>query len=259
FSRKKQLKVLPITLCLLALLSSFGFWGAFSISKNSQVNQFQKVFGAVEANDRIATNEQYDRLKSIVDYLAEGRSLQRLDEIVGFSTNEFYIDTSAGSMKTYVNNVSHKLLDSLGIGLDIKKIGENNNGKFFTYYSPENTNYTYAIADYEHFTQISFNDHDNYKMKIGEFDLLYHQKNKTVSFFSQKDSSLVHKVAIGEKLFDLTKYGTEMKIMIQNDLVLDSENKQISVKFIFTELGYQILNDSIQLNQARSFLFLKQK
>ena len=258
-SKKKQLKVLPITLCLLAILSSFGFWGAFSISKNSQVEQFQKVFREVTVHGNIASNDQYERLRSIIDYLADGRSLQRLDEIVGLSTYEICKDTTEGSERTYDYSAPKRLLDSLGIEIDAKELGKNRNGKSFNYYSPVNTNYTYTISNYDYFSQINFNDHDDYKMKIGEFDLLYHQKNKVISFFSQKDSSLIHKVPMREKLLNLTKYGTNMENMIQEDLILESENNRISVKLIFTELGFQIINDSIQLNQARTFLFLKQK
>jgi hypothetical protein len=37
-SKKKLMKVLPISLCILAMITSFGPWGAFSTSKKSQVH-----------------------------------------------------------------------------------------------------------------------------------------------------------------------------------------------------------------------------
>ncbi len=258
-SKKKQLKVLPISLFILALLSSFGFWGAFSISKNSQVKQFQKVFEQVSVNENIASNEHYERLSSIIEYLAEGKSLTRLDDIVQLSTHEICKDTTEGSKRTYGYNAPQQLLDTLGIEIDENDQVRNSNGKSFNYFPSWDKNQTFIIDDYEYFSQIYFNDHDDYKMKIGEFDILYHQKNKVISFFSQKDSSLVHKVPISEKLLNLSKYGTNMDNIPEENLILVSENNQIEVKFIFTELGFQIINDSIQLNQARTFLFLKEK
>jgi hypothetical protein len=257
--RHKKLIVLPVSLCLLALLSSFGFWGAFNISKNSQVKQFQKVMGAVQENENMATNEQYERLKSIIDYLAEGRSLQKLDQIVGVSTQDIYRDTTEGPMGIKGHVSSHKLLDTLGIELDVKELSENNNGKSFNYYPPLHTNHSHAIADYDYFSQISFNDYEKHKMKIGDYDLWYQQKEKALAFFSKRDSSMVLKVPMREKLLNLTKYGTTMENLRQGDLKIVAENSQISVQLIFTELGFQILNDSLQLNQARTFLFLKHK
>ncbi len=258
-SKKRQLKVLPVTLCLLALLSSFGFWGAFNISKNSQVKQFRKVFEQVSTNDNIASSDQYERLRSIISYLADGKSLSRLDDIIHLSTHEICRDTSEGSKRTYRYNAPQRLLDTMGIELEENDLAKNLDGQYFNYYPPWNNNHTYSIADYHYFSQINFNDHDTYKMNIGDFDILYHQKNKAISFFSQKDSSLVHNVPMRDKLLHLSKYGTNMEKVPEEDLILVSENNQIKVTFIFTELGFQIVNDSIQLNQARSFLFLRQK
>ncbi|MBT8315629.1 MAG: DUF4153 domain-containing protein [Maribacter sp.] len=258
-SKKKQLKVLPITLCLLALLSSFGFWGAFSISKNSQVKEFQKVFQEVNVNNNIASNEQINRLKSILNYLAEGKSLHKLDAFVGLNTYEICKDTTEGSQRTYLSNAPQRLLDTLGIELDTIDLVKHRNGKSFNYFAPWDANKTYDIAGYDHFSLINFNDYDDYKMKIGDYNFLYHQKNKAISFFGLTDSSLTLRMPIRQKLLDLTKYGTNMENIPEEKLILIADNNQISIKLIFTELGFQIINDSIQLNQARTYLFLKQK
>ena len=258
-SKKKQLKVLPVTLCLLALLSSFGFWGAFSISKNSQAKEFQKVLQQVSANDNIASNDQYERLSSIIEYLAKGKSLTRLDDIIQLSTREILRDTTEGLKRTYGYNAPQRLLDTMGIEIDKNDLAINLDGKFFNYYPTWNNNHTYSITDYHYFSQINFNDHDNYKMKIGDLDILYHQSNKAISFFSQKDSSLLHNVPMRDMFLNLSKYGANMENVPEENLILVSENDKIGVKFIFTELGFQIINDSIQLNQVRLFLFLKQK
>lgn len=42
FSRKKNIKVIPASLAAIVFLSSFGPWGAFSISENSQINRLEK-------------------------------------------------------------------------------------------------------------------------------------------------------------------------------------------------------------------------
>lgn len=46
-SRTRNIKLIPITLCGLAFVTSFGPWGAFAVSKNSQMN---RLTGLLEAN-----------------------------------------------------------------------------------------------------------------------------------------------------------------------------------------------------------------
>ena len=257
-SKKKQLRVLPISLCILALMSSVGFWGAFNISKNGQVKQFQKVFEQVKINDNIATNDQYDRLRSIIDYLAEGKSLQRLDPIVGLSTYEIYKDNSEGPGRINDYNAPHRLLDSLGIEIAENDLVKNLNGKYYNY-ALWNADTSTNISGYDFFSTLNFNDTDNSKMKIGEYDIRYNKKRKTLSFFTQEAGRLTLEIPLRKKLLYLTKYGPDLNSSTKEEMMLESSNDSIVVKFIFTDLGYQIINDSIQLNQARTFLFLKQK
>ncbi len=42
-SNTKNIKIIPITLCLLCFATSFGPWGAFSVSQRSQMNRLEKI------------------------------------------------------------------------------------------------------------------------------------------------------------------------------------------------------------------------
>lgn len=258
FSKNKQLKVLPITLCVLTLLSSFGFWGAFRVSKNSQVRQFQKVFQEVNVNNGIASNEQYERLRSIIDYLADGKSLPMLDEIVQLSAHEICKDTTEGSRRTYSYNAAQILLDSLGIYIDENELVKSLNGEHYNY-SPWNVETNANITGFDYFSTLNFNDHDNYEKKIGEYNVYYSQNKKMLSFFTQNDSSLILEVPLRKRLLFLTKYGQNLNSAPKNEMKLESINDSIILKLIFSDLDYYIRNDTIELNQARTFLFIKQK
>jgi len=86
-SRAKNIKVIPISLFLIALATSFGPWGAFDVSVNSQLNQFETV---LDRNDRIDENlqvissgdeisfEDRRQLSSIVNYLIRLRGVDEL-------------------------------------------------------------------------------------------------------------------------------------------------------------------------------------
>lgn len=53
FNRTKSLKIIPASLCVLAMAISFGPWGVFHVSEQSQVNRLQRL---LEANHRLVDN-----------------------------------------------------------------------------------------------------------------------------------------------------------------------------------------------------------
>ncbi|RMI15579.1 MAG: DUF4153 domain-containing protein [Calditrichaeota bacterium] len=80
FSKAKSIKVIPGTLGLLAFLISVGPWGAFAVSKHSQLGRLEKLFSQYEMLPedsrlhplRTAINsEAYDNIYSILNYLLE--------------------------------------------------------------------------------------------------------------------------------------------------------------------------------------------
>jgi len=50
-SKKKTIKIIPLTLCLVALVTSFGPWGGYSVSKSSQKSRLTKL---LQANELLA-------------------------------------------------------------------------------------------------------------------------------------------------------------------------------------------------------------
>jgi len=94
FSRTKDIRVVPIVLCLIAILSSFGPWGAFSISRSSQQARLQVLLekngfwadGVLTKPERAASEEDNREMSSIVAYLNEWHGPAALDRWLDDST-----------------------------------------------------------------------------------------------------------------------------------------------------------------------------
>lgn len=259
FSKKKLLKILSISLFVLTLLSSFGFWGAFNLSKNSQVKQFKKVFQQVKENGNIASGEHYGQLKSIIDYLADRKSVSQLDNIVGLSVEEICRDTTENSRRTYDYNAPTRLLDSLGIEIDPKDGGNYTKGNYYNYYNQWNTNHNYAITGFDYFALWNFNTYSESKMEeIGKFNIRFNQKRTEIRLSSKLDSGTALVIPLKQKLMSLSKHGNDLNDIDREELILELKNDSLMLKLFFAELGYYIEKDSINLNQARAYLFLKQ-
>ena len=113
-AKKRRLNVLPISLFILAMLSSFGPWGAFNVAKNSQLHQFKKVFQKVKANHNLASHTEYDQLKSILTYLDERRSLSLLNETTNIAMETAFKDTIDGKFQSYGYLDTHKVIGFIG-------------------------------------------------------------------------------------------------------------------------------------------------
>jgi len=85
-SKTKSIKIIPISLCVIALLVSFGPWGAFSISEYNQVKRLEEV---LIKNQLLVNNKAQKaksdipfadakRISSIIRYLAETHGVNAL-------------------------------------------------------------------------------------------------------------------------------------------------------------------------------------
>jgi hypothetical protein len=79
FSRGKNIKVIPLTLCVLAFLISVGPWGAFAISENSQVHRLRAMLerngllvkDKLHATQEEASNADVREINAVLLYLHE--------------------------------------------------------------------------------------------------------------------------------------------------------------------------------------------
>jgi hypothetical protein len=260
-NQKKHLKVLPISLFILAILASFGFWGAFSISKNSQILQFQKVYKEVGSKDNIASSKQYQQLKSILSYLGDRNALSGLDDITGtgISIQGIHKDTINGTLKTYGWLVTEKILDSLGITvsqIDLKQ--ENVHGNYYSYYAQGNTIKSFDISDYTIFTQLSINATTPDSISLGSCFMKYSSKPLVLTLHGTEDGKTFLELPLEPKLRKLTQYGRNLYSIDPKKLVIEFKNDSTSAKIVFTDLGFYVKKDSIEISHSNIYLFLKQ-
>ncbi len=79
FSKAKDIRLIPIVICVIALLSAYGPWSAFSVSKQSQQKRIEKFMAEngmlvdakfVKAAERIPVKTERE-MSNIIEYLSE--------------------------------------------------------------------------------------------------------------------------------------------------------------------------------------------
>jgi len=86
FSRNKSIKAIPVSLSFLALLTSFGPWGAFSVSEMSQTGRLRVILtgnhrladGQVQKNTAPVSPEDSREISSILSYLHDIHGYQQI-------------------------------------------------------------------------------------------------------------------------------------------------------------------------------------
>lgn len=106
-SRSRNIKSIPLTLCILAFVTAYGPWGAFSISQRSQVSRLHAVLdknGLIENGHLVETEDEVsfdDRkeMSAILYYLADVHGLECIDS--WFDPPLALADSLAGDQKAY--------------------------------------------------------------------------------------------------------------------------------------------------------------
>jgi len=259
FTKGKKLKVLSITLFVLAIASSFGPWSAFIVSQNSQVKQFKEVYEKVKSKNNEATYKEYDQLKSILTYLDDRKALSRLDETTAIALENAIKDTIHAQFKNYGYLETEKILDSLGIKINPEEFVKNNpNGNYYNYYGDHFGNKTYDISAFDYLSTVTFNSHSDQKMEIGDFDLSFDPNSIALSLWSKTDTIKVLDMPIKQRMLNLTKHGHDLSSIDPEEMTLEFKNDSILVKLIFTDLGFNRTQDTITVNHSRAYMLLKQ-
>ena len=87
FSKAKDIRIIPMVVFAIAILSAFGPWGAFAVSKASQSNRMEAIFvehemlsdGKVAPVETELTFETKKELSSITSYLNETHGLRSFE------------------------------------------------------------------------------------------------------------------------------------------------------------------------------------
>ncbi len=261
FSRKRSLLILPLSLFILAILSSFGFWSASSVSLKSQTHQFQLVYENVLQNNRLATSDQYDQLTSILKYLDDRKSVNKLNGITGIEIKDIFKDTiSDDEVGVYEWFDSQKVLDSLDIALAPNEHGaEARYTKYYNYYADRQQAQNYTLQGYHDLAVFTINENTTTNASIGDYTIDYDHENNFLCLLAPKNSLTLHEIQLRPKLIDLSKTGTNLYNIDPEQMIMEVEHENISVKIIFDELSFHKMGDSLRLSSARIFLFLKQK
>jgi len=247
FSKKKQLRFLPLALAIFALMGSFGFWGAFSVSKRSQVGQLKELYSSFTKTDSISLDDKY-RFESITRYLADRNALKKLTPVLGFNPKETFPDVGAWGM-------GDKILDTLGFQSKVKDPSSSSYYRTYNNYRVENNSIT-SISGYDFMEHSHFYTYKN-KDKTG-FHYNLNEDDNSLDITNDKGDDVL-KIELQEFMEGLyANNGSSYQELPQEKLFIEATTDSIAFKVLFKQIGFRTTKDNTYiLNDAEAYILYK--
>jgi hypothetical protein len=253
WSKKENIKIIPVSLGIMAVLVSFGPWGAFSVAGHSQAHRLEKLMDAnhmlVNGKVQKAKNEMSDstvrEMQSIVEYLSHSEGLeyvqplftQKFDSL----NNSRYSYLAEDSIMTWMGIRSHHYYDG------------NGNEQFY-FYAKDNEDYGVNVSGYDYYSH--FSKYTSYRDSIEIADTTDATSlfvlNNTYSvvpsvtpnkYFIREGSKTLAVINLTDFLLkmkqenDTSKNEYDDEVRISNGkFVYEIQTDSISIKFIFKSI-----------------------
>ena len=257
-AKKKRLIVLPVSLFVLAMGSSFGFWGAVSVSERSQVAQFEKTLNKVMHNDKKATNAQLVQLKSIITYLSDRNMVNALDGITKLNVNAIVIqkDQRDSLAKPYIWTDAQLLIDTLGIELDQKSKDALALHEYYSLYGEQSGTFM-DITGFNDFTEIVAYPTEKFVNTRADIRFRLGLENMRLDIDDTTATRALPTLDLKPVISKLVLENKPKAALTHEDLTVIVQNDSVSARFIINELEVRNHQNTLSLTHVKGYLFLK--
>ncbi|CAM1370829.1 conserved membrane hypothetical protein [Tenacibaculum sediminilitoris] len=250
-SKRKKNKVFPLSLGIIAILISFGFWGTFSVSTKSQVKQFEKVYIDIKSDNFITSFEKKNQLRSIIRYLNNKHELHKIENVLGFNPKTTFKTDSHWQLQ-------NRLMDSLDI--KVTNNSDNINKLLYddSYYSIDDLNLTINTENYNFLKRIVLNNYNKENI-IKEYHFYLSEKTNIIRV--SKGNIVIGEIDCSEMIKKLKNLETNYNIS-PNLMTVKHSFKTVNVKLIFQSINLSKIDDDAvkeYLSNANIYVLIKEK
>ena len=232
-SRSQNIKVIPISLCIVALISVWGPQSATYISMRSQMNALISVF---EKNNAYA-----DGIFNTLPSTASKEDAEQADDIIHFIVNR-------GSFEPFRNHI-HANVDSLdniteksqytrrNVMTRILGVSTSNQSDYLYYTANSNTD-TISIQHYDYLTRVHYSEYDD--------DSIFAWDTTAVSLNFKISGDSVHFEL--KELFDRVKIEDSKKNTVEmNDLKTSFTSRKATYSLVFDNISFAVRDGKYEL------------
>jgi len=265
-SKTKNIKLIPISLCFTAFLSSFGPWGVFSISEKSQVGRLKKILleekilinGKIKKAEPELKGEPAEKITAIIDYL---------DNVHGFYSIQPWFTQNLDSLykmkdttSYYRNPHKETILDLMGVH---ESYANDRYNESYFYISPKSSQTAFDINGFDYYSDYEKDySTDNEWVVFGKDSILIKMNGKKLTLL--QNNTEIKNIDLGSYVNSLKQYsnsGSSNNYYVPNNkLILSIETDSLHIKFHFTRINGSFDDDKkIDVNSLDAGIVIKHK
>jgi hypothetical protein len=238
FSKKKNIQWIPLSLSVVALLSVFGPWGAFSVSEKSQVGRLEKIL----SENNILQNGKIVPVKDTISFKAEAEIasiIRYLDQSHGYKKIQPWFEKDLEALFAEKDSIDRYVYKP---EIVLKEMGLKNNygwregdeeyyQKNFNYYAAHESNI--IIKGYDEMTQINVYSYNN---SNDEIKYIYLSSDTLTFIFNTEKDSYIIKTKDGNQIsqFSMNSFVNEIRENVGVQRIAYENN--IPVKYMYKNI-----------------------
>jgi hypothetical protein len=264
FSRGKDIRVIPIVICVIALFTAYGPWSAFTVSKKAQMGRMENflnesqmlVNGVYQKAPGEVSLEAQREMSSIINYLSETH---------GTETFAKWLPDSAIEALDTVNRYSRPLEVAKAFGIEYMPYYRGEGNQQYFDFTPKEREIV-SLEGYEYFIDLGpYNVGEvEQSFKVDNRVILVNYEINTYKFKFKlrdiKDTLLSETVEYSvadpaRALVEKWRTGS----VPQNELIYDITGKSFDIKLIIREVSGYKRQDDIIVSMLTADLLLRTK
>lgn len=262
-SKKKDIRIIPITIFIIAILSSIGPWGAFAVSERSQINRLEKLLvkndmfisGIVQKTAGKVSFKDQREISSIVRYLNKVHGLDNIKTWFKVDLSALKCEEKAGSdsRKQYrCRTLPRKVVEELiGIEYIERWEAQNYESKFFRFstdYQKEGE--ILDISGYDYMAEFNAVLGDIADIKGAHYQ--FRIESESSNFIVLKNDTVIAQVSLKDFLNSLSRQGKQRNLE-RDKMKIEFKNEYISFSLYFSYIsGERADNDKYKINSINA-------
>ncbi|UCS95257.1 DUF4153 domain-containing protein [Echinicola marina] len=276
----QNIKIIPSSLTLLLLLASFGPWGIFSVSENSQFNRLKSILSEsnslkdqklrqeilwktnrlpeLEALENQNLNlsldsTQKEEVKSIIRYLSEHHGLDKIDPWFSQDLHQIMLAIKNDPKGNRSIDQSRLYLETMGLDLSNKPYQKD------YIIRAKLDRHSTQVSGYDYLSQFHLNQQDSITIYAGgkQFDLSFTKNRKGVRIQNGQDQVKLSIASLIEENQVLSASEEDTNIS-PNHLMIKSQDERYKLEL--HHIRYTRKQDKeVEINSLSGILLINQK
>ena len=263
-SKKKSVKVIPMSLFVIAILSVHGPWSAFSISKQSQLNRFEAL---LEKNQLLENGMVVKAVETIpkTDNVQICETIDYINEYHGYKEFQPYFSQPLDSVMkpdtvgAYVSE-NDKIINLIGLEWMYAYMLNDDSEKYF--YANVHDNAVIPVAGYDAFRNVDFFMYStDMREQIRDFGfggdslkLVYNSKSQKITITHLNDSASINVVDFVNRME--SKRSTNNSYPVA-EMTLSAILPDVRIKLVVKSVSGKRIKDSIKIDAMNADVFVK--